>query len=179
MSQPAATVAVAKIVICVATFRFLTATCSSGPALGPTSAADGPITATNRNAEPTDSAPPTMWKKRSTIITMSADAITRFPFAHPRPPGPARTIRRPAAGCQEGDPLRHGDALVRVYERHLDHRRHAPAPLGLDRDRRAHRGLAFRQPAVPDVPLEAWRVDRAGHLPDHGVAVERRPLDVV
>jgi hypothetical protein len=42
-----------------------------------------------------------MWKKRSTIMTQSADAITWSPFAHPRSAGAARTIRRPPPRCQE------------------------------------------------------------------------------
>jgi len=48
----------------VAAFRFLTAAVRSGPADGPTSAADGPMNATNRKAEPTQSTPARMWKKR-------------------------------------------------------------------------------------------------------------------
>src|SRR6478736_5993659 len=99
MSQPASTVAVAKPVIIFATLRFFTATSSNGPALGPTSAAEGPITATNRNAEPTHRVPPTMWKNRSTIITTSTDAITWSPFAHPAERA-ARTIRRATQGFQ-------------------------------------------------------------------------------
>src|SRR4051795_2425501 len=128
MSQPAITVLAPKIVIWVATLRFLTATCSNGPALGPTSAAEGPMTATNKNADPTQSAPPTMWKNRNTIITTSADAIIRSPFAHPVCRA-ARTIRRPGPsmpGNYSG--LRHRDALVRVDERHLDDGAHPPAP---------------------------------------------------
>src|SRR3954471_11739522 len=113
MSHPAMTVLVANTVISVATLRFFTATWSNGPALGPTSAAEGPITATNRNAEPTPSAPPTMWKKRSTIITMSAEGITRSPFAHPRPPRPPARYGGPQRDTKKGS-LRHGDALVRV-----------------------------------------------------------------
>jgi hypothetical protein len=62
-------------VITFATFRFLTAAVSRGTADGPTSAADGPMKATNKNAEPTQRIPATMWKNRKTSMN-GADAIT-------------------------------------------------------------------------------------------------------
>jgi hypothetical protein len=54
-------------VITFATFRFLTAAVRIGPADGPTSAADGPMNPTNRNAEPTQSTPARMWNDPKTI----------------------------------------------------------------------------------------------------------------
>ena len=46
--------------ITLGSFRFLTRTVSSGPALGPTSAAEGPRKPLNRKADPTHNAPATM-----------------------------------------------------------------------------------------------------------------------
>jgi hypothetical protein len=48
--QPAITVTAPSTVITFATFRFFTAAVSSGPADGPTSAADGPMNPTNKKA---------------------------------------------------------------------------------------------------------------------------------
>src|SRR4029077_9908263 len=61
------------------TFFFLTATASNGPALGPTSAAEGPMIATNRKADPTQSAPHTMCRVRSTIMTPLAASMRLEP----------------------------------------------------------------------------------------------------
>ena len=61
----------------LAAFRFLMAAVRSGPADGPTSAADGPMNPTNRNADPTHSTPATMWKNRKT--SMNGDVATIRP----------------------------------------------------------------------------------------------------
>jgi hypothetical protein len=59
----------------LAAFRFLTAAVRRGPAAGPTSAADGPMNPTNRNAEPTHSTPERMWKNRNTIMNGDVASI--------------------------------------------------------------------------------------------------------
>ena len=71
-AQPAATVIQPSVVMTFATFRFFTATVRSGIDEGPTSAADGPMNPTNRNAEPTHSTPAMMCRNRKTRKNGSA-----------------------------------------------------------------------------------------------------------
>jgi hypothetical protein len=63
-----------------ATFRFFTAAVSRGTALGPTSAAEGPMNPTNRKAEPTHRTPAAIWKNRNT--SMNVDVASK-PFLLP------------------------------------------------------------------------------------------------
>jgi hypothetical protein len=75
MIQPASTVTPPRPVITFATFRFLTATVRSGPADGPTSAAEGPMNPTNRNADPTHSTPAMMCRNLKTSMNGTAATI--------------------------------------------------------------------------------------------------------
>src|SRR6266498_1544643 len=78
ITHPAITVVKPRPVMTLATFRFLTAAVSRGPADGPTSAADGPMNPTKRKAEPTQRTPATMWMNRKTSMNGSV-AITHPP----------------------------------------------------------------------------------------------------
>jgi hypothetical protein len=70
-TQPARTVIPDRVLMTVATLRFFTTTVSNGPALGPTSAAEGPMNALNRKADPTQRIPATICRKRNTSMNRS------------------------------------------------------------------------------------------------------------
>ena len=76
--HPATTVVIPSPVITFGTLRFFTAACRIGPAEGPTSAADGPMNPTNRNADPTHKTLATMCRRRNTIMNRFAASV-RFP----------------------------------------------------------------------------------------------------
>src|SRR5439155_23355954 len=89
-THPAMTFVKPRPVITRAAFRFFTAAVSSGPAEGPTSAADGPMNPTNRNADPTHSTPARMWKNRKISMNGAvANGIVR----------PSRLVRRQRVGA--------------------------------------------------------------------------------
>src|SRR5207244_12375456 len=75
MTHPARTVEMPSPTITFVTFRPLTAADTRGPALGPTSAADGPMNPTNKKAEPTHNTPETMCRNLNTIMKGTAANI--------------------------------------------------------------------------------------------------------
>ena len=104
MSQPAATVIIPSQMMTLLTLRFFTAALRSGPALGPTSAAEGPMKPTNRNAEPTHSDPETMCRNRRTSMTGSAASMVPL-LSRRREPNRAM-IPAPRALRSSRDPFR-------------------------------------------------------------------------
>src|SRR2546422_11570611 len=80
---------------------------------------------------------------------------------------------------QAGGGLRDRDLLLRVDERHLDDHAVALTPLGRGAERWPERRVLRRHPRIPDVLLQARRVDRGRYLADQGAVGRTRPLDVV
>src|SRR5262245_22171870 len=83
MSQPARTDTTARIVIHIAALRSLIATCSNGPAAGPTFAAAGPMNKENKKADPNQSAPAMMWIGRNS--KKNPEAASTLPPSRRRP----------------------------------------------------------------------------------------------